>query len=724
MSGPLMRSSTLRAAFLCLSFALLIAHASAAEPAAGQRAITHEDVWLSKRVGPPVPSPDGKWVVFSLNEAAYDEKQAMNDLWIVPLDGSAEPRRLTFSRSGESAVAWSADSKRIAFHAKRNDDEASQIYVMDVVGGGEAVRVTQLTNGARSAQFSPDGKMLLFTSGVFPGVTSEEESKRIAEERKKRKYNARVYDTFPIRYWDKWLEDVQPHLFVQPLDTPGAAARDLFAGTKLAAQRGFGGRRTDTGEEHLDGVWAADGQSVVFSATTNRANAAFAFTNNDLFQVFLAGGEPVRMTPATTAKGNELLDSYEEPSFSPDGTRLYANYEKRTDRTYVLTRLASFDWPQMGKPTVVTANFDRSVSSYAVSPDGATVYVLAEEAGHENLWSIPAQGGEAQPIIALEKGVYTELAAPESGPALVARWESSVNPAEVVRIDLDKGTHTPLTGFNVERAAQIDWQSPRHFWFTSRKGRRIHNLVVLPPNFDENKKYPVLALIHGGPHGMWRDMFFLRWNYHLLAKPGYVLVLTNFTGSTGFGEKFAQNIQGDPLQTPGEEINQAVDEAIRQFPFIDASRQCAGGASYGGHLANWLQASTTRYKCLISHAGLVNLESQWGTSDIIYSREVNQGGPVWEQGPVWRKQNPIRYANKFRTPMLVTIGEQDFRVPLNNSLENWSALQRMKVPSRLVVFPDENHWILKGENSKFFYSEIHGWLKQYLGSDSPQQASN
>jgi dipeptidyl aminopeptidase/acylaminoacyl peptidase len=213
---------------------------------------------------------------------------------------------------------------------------------------------------------------------------------------------------------------------------------------------------------------------------------------------------------------------------------------------------------------------------------------------------------------------------------------------------------------------------------------------------------------------MWRDQFVIRWNYHLLAAPGYVVLLTNYTGSTGFGERFAQEIQGDPLKGPGEEINEAADEAIRKFPFIDGTRQAAGGASYGGHLANWLQATTTRYKCLISHAGLINLESQWGTSDMIYHREVSAGGPPWEQGPVWREQNPIRYARNFRTPILVTVGERDYRVPLNQSLENWSVLQRMRVPSRLIVFENANHWILNGEDSRYFYQEVAAWLQQHL----------
>lgn len=724
------RHDSLRA----LLFSVTVCFAAASGAAEGKRPITHEDVWLMKRVGSPVPSPDGKWVVFPVTEPAYDDKQQMSDLWIVSADGASAPRRLTFSKSGESGVTWSEDGQRLAFAAKRDGDDVSQLYVLHVAGGGEAVRITSLTTGARSPQFSPDGSKLLFTSSSFPGARTEEDNKRIGEERKARKFNARVYDDFPIRFWDKWLEDQEPHLFVMPLDpatlsvaaTNGDTAariKNLLVATQLAQQPGFGGRRSDTGEEHFDAVWTPDGNEIVFSASTNRNTAAYAFTNTDLFKVGASGGEPERLTPVKNAKSAEANDSWARPRFSADGRTLYCFSEQRADHVYSLTRVASFDWPAMSTPRIVTAELDRDVSGYVVAPDGR-VYLLAEESGHEKLFAVPAAGGKAELVVDLDRGVYSNLAGPDSASStlLFANWESSVNPSEVVRLDLDKRTHVALTSFNVARAAEIDWQPPEHFWFTSKRGRKIHNLVVLPPNFDPNKKYPVFALIHGGPHGMWRDYFFTRWNYHLLAKPGYVIVMTNYTGSTGFGEKFAQNIQGDPLATPGDEINQGVDEAIKRYKFIDASRQCAGGASYGGHLANWLQASTPRYRCLISHAGLVNLESQWGTSDVIYSREINQGGPVWEQGTVWRKQNPIRYAAKFKTPMLVTVGEQDFRVPLNNSIENWSVLQRMQVPSRLVVFPDENHWVLKGENSRFFYTEVHAWLERWIEPSAGQVA--
>src|SRR5690606_19021662 len=219
---------------------------------------------------------------------------------------------------------------------------------------------------------------------------------------------------------------------------------------------------------------------------------------------------------------------------------------------------------------------------------------------------------------------------------------------------------------------------------------------------DPGRKYPLLVLMHGGPYSQWQDAWVLRWNYHLLSANGYVLLLTNYVGSTSQGETFAQAIQGDPLKGPADDVNAAADEAIKRYAFIDGSRQCAAGASYGGHLANWLQASTTRYRCLISHAGLVNLESQWATSDVTYPREQNKGGPPWQQGVDWNSQNPIRYASQWKTPVLVTIGERDFRVPLNNTLEYWSTLQRQQVESRLLVFPEENHWILQGDNSRQF----------------------
>lgn len=675
-----------------------------------KQTITHEAMWALKRVGAPVPSPDGKWVAFSMTEPAYDEKDQTADLWIVPADGSAKPRRLTSSKSAEGGAAWSADSKRLAFTAKRDGDEVNQVYVIDVENGGEAVRVTSISTGARNPQWRPDGKAILFVSSVFPNAMSDEDNKRLAKEKKERKYKARAYDAFPVRSWDKWLDEMQTHVIVQSLED-GAKPKDLLAGTKLIAEKGFGGR-IGAGNEDIDAVWSPDGNAVLFVASTDRNAAAYSETTLQLYQVPAAGGEPKQLT---TTRGN-----YGRPTFSPDGKTLYATFEPVTDKVYNLTRLAALDWPNGGQPKVLTASFDRAVGSFAVTPDSKTIYFTAEEAGLEKLYSLPASGGEVRLALDMTKGCYTNLAIPmrANAPLLFVNWDSAVNPPEIFRLDLNEKTQKPLTSSNAEALAKLDLSPVQHFWFTSRGGKRIHNMYVTPPNFDASKKYPLLVVMHGGPHAQWRDNWGLRWNYHLLASPGYVVLMTNYTGSTGFGERFAQAIQGDPFITPASEINEAAEQAIKQFPYIDGTRQCAAGASYGGHLANWLEATTSHYKCLVSHAGLVNLEAQWGTSDTIFSRELNSGGPPWDQAKTWREQNPIRFAKDFKTPILVTVGENDFRVPLNNSLENWSVLQRMKVPSRLIIFPEENHWILKGEDSRYFYTELHAWLKRWLNNNS------
>jgi dipeptidyl aminopeptidase/acylaminoacyl peptidase len=700
------RNPHLGAALALLLFAVVDTSNVAA---AAKQTPTHEDVWLMRRVGPPQVSPDGHWIVVSVAEPSY-EGEATSDLWLLDTTGGRTSRRLTSTRRSENGVVWSPDSRRILFSAQRDGDDTPQLYLLDLAGGGEAQRLTSLSGGARAPVFSHDGRQVAFVSVMFAGALDEAANKERIAARAARKANVRAFDGFPIRSWDHWLDERQVRIFVMPLDENGLASgppRDLLAGTKLANSPGFAGRQTDTGEE-LELEFTPDNKSVIFAATTNRDQAAYAFTDAQLFLVDVAGGEPRAFTQGAA--------SWSLPRFTPDGRTLLAVIEEIGPSVYNASRLAAFSWPELGPHRVVTGGLDRAVSSYSVTPDSRRVYFTAEDAGNEKLYFVPTGGGKVTEFFPAGAGAYTNVAIPQrtSKFALFANWESASAPGEVAYINGQSGKHLVLTKFNSARAARLDLPAIEDFWFTSSRGKRIHSFVVRPPGFDASKKYPLFVLIHGGPHGMWRDQFFIRWNYHLLAAPGYVVLLTNYSGSTGFGEAFARSIQGDPLKGPADEINEAADAAIREFSFIDGSRQCAGGASYGGHLSNWLQATTTRYKCLVSHAGLVNLESQWGTSDTIYSREVNMGGPPWEQGAVWREQNPIRFAERFRTPVLVTVGENDFRVPLNNSLEYWSALQRMKVPSRLLVFPDENHWILKGENSRLFYSELRAWLARWL----------
>jgi dipeptidyl aminopeptidase/acylaminoacyl peptidase len=643
--------------------------------------------------------------VATVAEPAYDEEQKRSDLWIVPSDGSAAPRRITSGKGAEGSPTFSPDSTRLAFSAKREGDDAGQVYVLELAGG-EAQRVTNWVTGARAPRFSPDGRSILFVGLAYPGGTSDDDNRKAADERKARKYNVRTYDSFPIRHWDRWLDDLRPTLVVQPLDGT-SPARDLLAGSALRRERGYGGRLGNEGET-IDAAWTPDGRGVVFSVTTNRHEAARAEISLSLWLASLDGGEPRRLT------GDE--GNYESPEFTPDGSTLLAKVQPASKKyVYTSQRLVRWSWPTLADRRVLTGDIDVSVGDYAAAPDNRRVFFLAERDGHERLFEVPLAGGAAE-VGALTSGTYSQLqvgGTPES-PVVAAFWANAATPHEIGRIDLATGRWSALSSFNSERAAAIDLSTVEEFWFTSRRGKRIHNFVVRPPGFDPAKKYPLFVLIHGGPHNMWKDEFIVRWNYHLLAQPGYVVLLTNYSGSTGFGEAFARGIQGDPLEGPANEINQAADEAIRRYAFIDGSRQAAGGASYGGHLSNWLAVTTDRYRALVSHAGLFDLRSQWTTSDVVFNREKNIGGPAWKSLPLWREQSPFYRAEKLRTPILLTYGEKDFRVPLNNALEFWTVLQRQDVPSRLVVFPDENHWVLKGENSRYFYREVQGWLAKYL----------
>jgi dipeptidyl aminopeptidase/acylaminoacyl peptidase len=674
--------------------------------------ITHEKLWTMKRVSAPTVSPDGKWVIFSVLEPSYEADKDVSDLWITATDGSSPPRRLTNTKAVEGAVAWSADSRNIAFTTKREGDETEQVYVLELAAGGEARRLTSVSTGAANPQWSPDGKTILFESSVYPNALDDEANKKISAERKAQKYNVHVYEHFPVRFWNQWLDDRQPTIMVQPVQA-GSSAKDILSSTTFAHTSGFSGVQGETAVS-LAPIWSPDGKEVVFAATTERWSAAFAHVGYHLYRLPAAGGtEPTLITPAA--------GEYKEAVFAADGKALLFRYAPIDSEIYHLERLQRVPWPAGGEPIQVTRDFDHEVSGYVLTPDSRTVYLRTPEAGKESLYRVPATGGQPSLVIGPASGGYTALVSAQQAakPVLIASYGSSVSPVEIVRIDPAAHKHTNLTHINTSVAATIDWTAPEHFYFTSAKGRNIHNMIVLPPAFDAGRKYPLLVFIHGGAASFNADQIGLRWNYHLLAAPGYVLLMTDYTGSTSFGEKFAQAIKLDPLKTPGEEINQAVDEALKRFPFIDGSRMCAGGASYGGHLANWLEATTTRYKCIISHAGEVDLATQWGESDAIYDRELTNNGPPWGGSAIWREQSPITYAANWKTPMLLSIGERDFRVPIGNTLENWATLQRMHVPSRLLVWPDAWHWILKAEDSRHFYEEVHAWLATYLKGEVP-----
>jgi dipeptidyl aminopeptidase/acylaminoacyl peptidase len=670
------------------------------------RPVTHEDVWLMKRLGTPVVSPDGTKAVVSVEEPSYEEDGAVSDLWLLDIVSSKAPLRLTSSPEGESDVDWSPDGSKIAFSAAREEEQPAQIYVLNMVGPGEAIQVTDLATGAASPKWSPDSKRIAFESRVYPGAADDEANAAEKTAREERGYNASAYEIFPIRQWDRWRDDLQTHLFVQDAE-PGAEATNLMLGSDLVASPGFGGVES-LSSDSLKAVWTPDGDALVISATMNLHEAAHTPVYHQLYRVSVADGEVQPLT-------NSQDWSCSEPRFSDDGRALYCLLEPHTDHVYELTEVGRFDWngdTVQGAPDIITASFDRSVSDIDISNNGRSVYFTANDAGRVRVYSVPARGGDVKALDEQGRGVYA--GAVVAGRQLVARWESSATPAEIVRIDPSNGRHTPISRFNAERAAGLERPEFREFWFENDAGFKVHSWLALPPGFDEDKKYPLVLMIHGGPFSSSTDSDHVRWSPHLLAAPGYVVLLTDYTGSVGYGEAFSQAIEGTPLKAPGDDVLRAADEAIERYPFIDAERQAATGASYGGHMVNWLQATTTRFDALIGHAGLVDLEGQYSSSDTVFHRERMNGGPSWGDSPVWKAESPSSYAENFRTPILLTIGEKDYRVPVNQTIAAWTYVQRMQAPGRLLVFHDANHWIMNAKEARYYWEEAHAWLAKYL----------
>lgn len=689
--------STAGCALACLVACASMPQAQVPSGTVPRRPTTHEDVWTMRRLGTPALSPDGTRAVFSVTEPSYDPDETRTDLWVVATDGSGAPRRLTATSGGEGGVTWSPDGTRIAFTAKREGDSKSQVYVLPMDGPGEAVCVTDCEAGASNPQWSPDGERLAYETLV--------ESPRPTEVEMEEEVGASAYETFPVRYWDRWLDRRQPRIVVQYVADPDSAT-DLLDGCDLVMERGFSGS-PGRGRDSLSAVWSPDGASIFFVATTERDKSAYADVRYRIYRVD-ANEEPGEPTLVT----DDERASESGPWFEPGDARLFYMRRPLSEFVYGHAHVMARDLGAGASKRLVSA-FDRPVDDVVIRGD--SLWCVATEHGRRRVFRGATSAGAPQLTDPESRGVYAGLTASNDGSVVVAKWEDSTHPAEIVRVDAATGRHTSLTAFNKARADELDRQPFREFWFESEKGRRIHCWMVLPPGFEESAKYPVLTWMHGGPHSSSMDADHVRWSPHLMAAPGYVVLLIDYTGSVGYGEEFARAIQGDPLQTPGDELLQAARVAAERFSFVDSTRQAALGASYGGHLANWMQARTDHFRCLVGHAGLISLEGQWSTSDVIYHRERNNGGAPWEGSPVWQEQSPATYASAFRTPMMLTIGEKDYRVPLNQTLAAWSYLQRQKVPSRLVVFHDANHWVMRGADARYYWREVHAWLARYLG---------
>jgi len=683
------------ASVLTLSFAFANPTIALAQDT-GKHPITFDDMMRMHRLSEAQISPDGNSVAYTVTTPDLDANHGASNIWMVSTTQGA-PVQLTQSGHDSSPV-WSPDGKSLAFLSSR--DGESQVYLLSFAGG-EARAVTHISTGVDIVKWSPDGKTILFTSSVYPDCKDDACNKARDEAKEKSKVKAHVAESLLYRHWTHWSEGKRGHLFVIVAPTGSdealSAPRDLTPGADYDVppdQRG--------GPEDIN--FSPDGKEICFTAVTDKIEAIS--TNGDLFTVPVSGAsEPKRITTNPGFDGN--------PVYSPDGkfiayhAQLTPEYE--SDRWRVMLYLRT-----TGKSENLSELFDRSANGLAWSPDSQKIYFVAEDETLQPIYEMEARAG-AQPRKIVAEGFNLAVTLSADGKTFAFERSSLTAPAEIF---VARGGAAPqqLTHHNDAILAQLDLNAPETFWFPSTDGTRIQAMLIRPPHFSASAKYPLLVLLHGGPQTMWTNSWGYRWNEQVFSAPGYVTLMINRRGSTGYGQKFTDEITNDWGGKPYEDILKGIDAAVAKCDFIDGTRVAAAGGSYGGYMADWLATHTGRFKAIISHAGIYDKTSMYATEELWFEEHDMQGTP-WANSDSYKKWSPSTYAadlGKYKTPTLVITGELDYRVPYTQSLEFFSALQRQGVPSKLVVFPDEGHWIGKPQNAQFWYKTFLDWLANYL----------
>jgi dipeptidyl aminopeptidase/acylaminoacyl peptidase len=667
---------------------------AAAVPIAAQqkRPMTFQDLAAMHRLSGPQISPDGKWIAYEVGTPNVEANRVVRDIWLISADGG-EARQITRGGS-DMRPRWSPDGKRLAFLSSRDGEQ--QVYWI-TLDGGDANRLTSLSGGADNELWSPDGKWIAFVSSVYPDCKDDACNAERKAQREKSKVKARIYEHLLYRHWNGWANGTRSHLFVMPAG--GGAARDLTPGADYDVPP------FNLGDPDAI-AFSPDSSELCFTANTD-ADAALS-TNGDLFSVPVAGSAtPKRIT---TNPANDW-----GPAYSPDGKWIAYRAQTHPGWESDRWRLMLYDRAK-GEPINLTENIDRSVESFAWSADSKAIYFAAEEKSEQPVFSIaPVAGGTPKQVLA--DGFNDEIGVSKDGRALIFTRTSLTMPAEIFTTEADGKNVRQITHQNEAILAQLDLSPMETFWFGDAGKTQVEGMVVKPPNFDASKKYPMLLLIHGGPQQAWTDAWGYRWNQQMMASPGYSVVMVNPRGSPGYGEKFEADVSRDWGGKVYDDIMKGLDAAIAKYPFIDGTRLAAAGGSFGGYMVDWIATHSDRFKCLISHAGSYDMVSMYGATEELWFMDWEFGGPPWAHPELYKKYSPSEYASalgKYKTPTLVIGGELDFRIPYTQDLEFFTALQRQGVPSKLLLFPDEGHWVLKPQNSELWYKTFLGWLATYL----------
>ncbi|HTB10516.1 MAG TPA: S9 family peptidase [Bryobacteraceae bacterium] len=751
---------------LFLAFLAIIAFTFPAV-AQGKHPFTFEDMMKLKRVGEPEVSPDGKWVIFSVVDVNLEANTKTPHIWIVPTAGGQE--REIIADQDADRPRWAPDGKRFAFISTKKD--GSQIWIADFDGGSGTVtaarQLTMISTEASGELWSPDGKNILFVSDVYPDCIFRDEGEYFCNQGKvelanKSKVKAQIFDHLLYRHWNSYKEGKRTHILVISVEAlirasnssaqfnPTALPRDLTPGDYDAPVFSLGGQDNY--------AFSPDGQEICYTSNHDKNEAAS--TNNDLWIVPVNGGQAKNITA-----DNPASDS--TPLYSPDGRYIAYRAQQRPGYESDRFRLMLYD-RKTGEKRNLTEDFDQWVGSFVWSNYSGSwdrLYFVSESHGDaaihkayagprpskilgETAFGMGAVQGLGQGsgvvggfladkfglrIIPKKGAGYDDdLAVTPDGKRVLFTEMSIYAPTEIYSRDLNESSGpvlhpvgTQITHINDEVLSHIDMlddalslpqlvtSNVGSFWFAGAHNDNVEGFLVKPPKFDAGKKYPVKFLIHGGPQGAWGDDWSYRWNPELFAANGYVVIMINFHGSTGYGQKFIDAINGDWGGAPFEDLMKGLDYAEQTYPFIDKTRECALGASYGGYAINWILGHTDRFKCLVSHDGMFNAESAWGTTEELWFNDWEFKGTPYDNRASYEKWSPHQYAKNFKTPTLVIHGQRDYRLDVSEGLQLFTTLQMEGVPSKMLYFPDEGHWVMKPQNSQLWYKTVNDWVDQW-----------
>ena len=648
------------------------------------------DMLAMDRISDPQVSPDGQWIAFVVRTTDLEANRGRTDLWLVGRDG-AGLRPLTSHPDSDSNPRWGPDSRSVWFLSSRSG--SSQVWRI-AIDGGEARQMTVEPLDVGNLIVSPDGRHIGFTMEVFPDAPTAQATKDRLDAIAKRKDSGRVYERVLVRHWDTWKDGRRSHLFVRPAE--GGQAVNVMAGMDADTPSiPFGGPEEMT--------FSPDGRGVVFSAKDVGREEAWS-TNFDLFYSPIDGSQ----APKCLTQENEALDTH--PVFSPDGKTLAYLAMSRPGYESDQFQIVLMDWPG-GSKRVLTDKWDRSPSSIGFAAHGRTLYATAANLGQRSLFSIDVDNGQVETIV--REGSVHGFSAADG--RIVYALSNMRSPAELYSVRPNGAGVRQLTDINRAKVAAAKMGDYEQFTFAGWNGETVHAYVVKPVDFDPARKYPVAFLIHGGPQGSFGNVFHYRWNPQAYAGAGYAAVMVDFHGSTGYGQAFCDSIRGDWGGKPLADLQKGLAAALERYRWMDGDRVGALGGSFGGYMVNWIAGNwPDRFRCLVNHDGNIDERMAYFDTEELWFPEWDHVGTPWENPEGYEKHNPVRFVQNWKTPMLVIHGAQDFRVVDTQGLGTFNALQRRGIPSKLLYFPDEGHWVLKPHNSIQWHDTVLAWLDRWL----------